>query len=278
MEFDGFNLNASVVIAAGDDLGRERLLRYGARPAFALERLRIMAGGRIGYRIKKVAHGARDKVRVMTPLEFLARVSALIPPPRYPLVRYHGVLAPASKWRRDVAPRPRDPKVDCMRSAGFPPGMWSPQSGERRHRREQKPQEPSHAAGAIDARVAREQLDPLPNVASGAALLTPNVLSVRHWDRLLGGRLLAPAARVDWATLLQRTFQVDVLACPKCNGRLRVLGEITELTIVRIVLESLGLPTEAPRPGRARATPPISSANPTSTDSARRRGPGRAVA
>jgi hypothetical protein len=99
VDFERFNLNASVAIAADDDLGRERLLRYGARPPFALERLRTISGGRITYRIKKVAHGAREKVRVMTPLDFLARLSALIPPPRYPLVRYHGVLAPGSKWR-----------------------------------------------------------------------------------------------------------------------------------------------------------------------------------
>ena len=32
VERDGFNLHASVVIAAEDDMGRERLMRYGARP------------------------------------------------------------------------------------------------------------------------------------------------------------------------------------------------------------------------------------------------------
>jgi hypothetical protein len=32
----------------------------------------------------------------MTSIELLARLSALLPPPRYPLTRYHGVLAPRS--------------------------------------------------------------------------------------------------------------------------------------------------------------------------------------
>jgi len=32
VERDGFNLQAGVRIEAGDDLGRERLLRYAARP------------------------------------------------------------------------------------------------------------------------------------------------------------------------------------------------------------------------------------------------------
>ena len=69
VEHDGFNLHASVVVAGDDDLGRERLMRYGARPQLALDRLRRLPGGRVGYRIKKL-HGGRAKHRVMTPLEF----------------------------------------------------------------------------------------------------------------------------------------------------------------------------------------------------------------
>ena len=90
VEHEGFNLHASVRIAAEDDSGRERLCRYGARPPFSLERLRLLPGGRIAYRIKKLGAG-RAKHRVMTPVELLARLAALVPPPRYPLVRYHGV-------------------------------------------------------------------------------------------------------------------------------------------------------------------------------------------
>jgi hypothetical protein len=55
-----------------------------------------------------------------------------------------------------------------------------------------------------------------------------------------------------WATLLRRSFDADVLACARCGGRLRLLGEVTDPNAVRLVLESLGLPTEAPRAARAR--------------------------
>jgi hypothetical protein len=48
---DGFNLHAGVRIEAGDDLGRERLARYGARPPLSLERLRRLPGGRVAYRL-----------------------------------------------------------------------------------------------------------------------------------------------------------------------------------------------------------------------------------
>jgi hypothetical protein len=51
---------------------------------------------------------------------------------------------------------------------------------------------------------------------------------------------------------LRRSFEVDVLACPGCGGRLRVLGEVTDPAMVRLVLDSLGMPTDAPRVARAR--------------------------
>ena len=85
-----------------------------------------------------------------------------------------------------------------------------------------------------------------------AVMLTPNVLSTKHWSRLLGGSLYAASPRVDWATLLRRSFDVDVLRCAGCGGRLRVLGEVTEPSLVRVVLESLGLPPDAPPVARAR--------------------------
>ncbi len=42
----------------------------------------------------------------MEPHQFLARLCALIPPPRHPLIRFHGVFGPASKWRAQVVPQP----------------------------------------------------------------------------------------------------------------------------------------------------------------------------
>jgi hypothetical protein len=41
-------------------------------------------------------------------------------------------------------------------------------------------------------------------VATGAASrVAPNILSVAHWDRLLGGELYAPLSRADWVLLLR---------------------------------------------------------------------------
>src|SRR4051812_37025445 len=69
-----------------------------------LERLSVLPDGRVAYRVKYAGRGGTH--RVMTKVEFLARLAALVAPPRYPLVRYHGVLAPHSKWPSAVVPRP----------------------------------------------------------------------------------------------------------------------------------------------------------------------------
>ena len=78
--FFGFNPHASTRIAADDDVGRERLFRYGLRPPFSLGRFRMLRDGRVCYRIKKSNRRA-SRCRIMTLIECLARLCALIPPP-----------------------------------------------------------------------------------------------------------------------------------------------------------------------------------------------------
>ena len=58
-----------------------------------------------------------------------------------------------------------------------------------------------------------------------------------------------------WADLLRRTFQIDILACPECGGRLRLLATIEERAVVERILKHLGLPVEAPSPAPARSPP-----------------------
>jgi hypothetical protein len=84
--YNDFDMHCAVGLAADDDKGRERLLRYCARPAFALEHIEPMKDGRIAYLMKTPRRGSTH--RVMTPVEFLGRLAILVPPPRYPLVRY----------------------------------------------------------------------------------------------------------------------------------------------------------------------------------------------
>ncbi|MFO0647286.1 MAG: transposase [Polyangiales bacterium] len=70
-DVEGFNLHASVVLGARDLEGRERVSE--------------LADGRIAWRLK-VSGGRGETHRIMEPMEFMARLAALVPPPRFPLV------------------------------------------------------------------------------------------------------------------------------------------------------------------------------------------------
>ena len=229
-------------IDADDDRGRELLCRHAARPPLALGRLRALPGGKLAYRVKGL-RGGRAKVRVMTPFELLARLAALVPPPRYPLVRYHGVLAPRSSWRSAVVPKPRTETPTHREHRDAARGAKRAKPAAPRARDAEKP-----ATTAVPPRTAY----PTTALVTRAIPLAPNILSVAHWERLHGGALFATAPRVDWATLLRRTFSADVLSCAKCGGRLRVMGMVDEPWFVSQLLGELGLPTEAPRAARAR--------------------------
>jgi hypothetical protein len=126
-ENSGFSVEASVRITLIDrDVpsyfkSLEHLLRYCARPPFALERLSVMRGedGRIsrvryvlprhkaanwvgsGRGRKTTRPGANGAVE-LSPCDFLDRLADLVPPPRKSRHRYHGVFAPNHKLRSAV--------------------------------------------------------------------------------------------------------------------------------------------------------------------------------
>jgi hypothetical protein len=246
--YEGFDVHAAVRIEANDDEGRERLLRYCARPPFALDRLRLTDDGQVSYRVK-YARGRRTH-RVMSPVEFLARLAALIPPPKFPLVRYHGVLAPNSKWRKHVVPQPsaeQRAQLDVKKAEA--PGCSKherPQPGPQFQRPPSRQPVPARANDVA----MRAPSQPFAELAHDA-------ITVRHWGRLLDGALLATSSRIPWADLLRRTHGVEALVCPKCEGRVRVLAAITEPATATAILGALGVveppKPKTPAPSRARA-------------------------
>ena len=54
---------------------------------------------------------------------------------------------------------------------------------------------------------------------------------------------------------MARTFGFDVLACPRCGSRLRLVALIDEAAVVDRILRPRGLPAEIPTPRPARAPP-----------------------
>ncbi len=103
--YRGFSLHAATRVAAHRRSGLEQLCRYVARPPLAIDRLTQIGAGKLAYKLKKPwADGTTHLF--FTPRQLLAKLAALVPPPRFNSVRYHGVLAPNSKARKHVVPSP----------------------------------------------------------------------------------------------------------------------------------------------------------------------------
>ena len=83
----------------------ERLCRYITRPAVSTERLSLTTQGNIRYRLKTPYRDGTTDV-VFEPLDFMARLAALVPTPRVNLIRYH-VFAPNHRLRDQVTPARR---------------------------------------------------------------------------------------------------------------------------------------------------------------------------
>ena len=84
---DGFSLNAAVACRAGERKKLERLCRYVARPPLALERLRLDGDGLVVHELKRPFRDGTTEF-LFEPLDFLARLAALVPRPRSHLLRY----------------------------------------------------------------------------------------------------------------------------------------------------------------------------------------------
>jgi hypothetical protein len=199
-ENSGFSVDASVRITLIDrDVpsyfrSLVHLLRYCARPPFALERLSLIrdADGRIiriryvlprhkaanwvgrGRGRKSTRPGASGVVE-LSPFEFLDRLADLVPRPRKHRHRYHGVFAPNHKLRRAVT-------ALAVGNIGKPRG---PVAG-------------GHAAGG--------------QPTEGCCCDTHQ--KPRSHD----------TSRIAWAKLMARVGEEFPLECPACGGDIRLIA------------------------------------------------------
>jgi len=68
--------------------------------------------GRIRYELKTPWRNGTTHV-IFEPLDFIARLVALVPKPRVNLIRFHGVFAPNSKYRSKVTLARRGRRKKC---------------------------------------------------------------------------------------------------------------------------------------------------------------------
>jgi len=106
-----FSLHAATVCEAHQRSRLERLCRYITRPPIATQRLSIDGQGRVVYRYKQPFRDGSTHV-VLEPLDFIARLAALVPRPRLNLTRFHGVFAPNFKHRKRIVPHSSRSRVD----------------------------------------------------------------------------------------------------------------------------------------------------------------------
>jgi hypothetical protein len=64
-----------------------------------------------------------------------------------------------------------------------------------------------------------------------------------------------PRRPIPWAELLRRTFQTDVLTCPRCRGTRRVVALVLRSATAQAILEHLRLPSR-PLPLPPATSPP----------------------
>ena len=108
----GFSLHAATVCEAYQRSRLERLCRYITRPPIATKRLSVDGRGRVVYQYKQPFRDGSTHV-ILEPLDFMARLAALVPRPRLNLTRFHGVFAPNFKHRQRIVPRRGQGRVDA---------------------------------------------------------------------------------------------------------------------------------------------------------------------
>jgi len=180
----GFSLPAALRCGAHQRKELERLCRYITRPAIANQRLKRNPAGQVVLQLKSPWREGTTHI-VMSPLELMQRLAALVPRPRLHLIRFHGVLAPHANLRAEIVPsEPLNAHQACDHHAQSPPAS-------------------------------------------------------------------APA-RMSWACLLKRVFDIDVEHCANCGGHLKIIAAIVDPVVITKILTHLHLPARAPPRSPAR--------------------------
>jgi hypothetical protein len=234
----GFDLHANVAVPAGDRARLEHLARYVLHPPVAQDALERTPQGNVVLKIRRPWHDGTRAI-LFEPHELIARLCSIIPKPRSNLLLYHGILGPSARLRRAAVGAAKESNA-----------------------RETPPEAPPASPSAMATEPATRSASPSPETSADPSRSGQGVCRVLgpESDRSQGDvdvpeSRSKPRPHTSWSTLMQRTFEIDVLACPGCGGRLRLLATIDDPNVVRKILSHLGLPTECPEALPARSPP-----------------------
>jgi hypothetical protein len=104
----GYSVHAATAIKAHERDRLEKLVRYMARPAIADDRLSLTADNSIKLRLKNQWRDGTESI-LFSPSEFIEKLIALVPIPRFHLTRYYGVFANRSQFRSKLPDMPEPP-------------------------------------------------------------------------------------------------------------------------------------------------------------------------
>jgi hypothetical protein len=127
----------------------------------------------------------------------MKKFAALVPPPKFNIVRYSGVFAPAAGCRSLIVPQVKAVAPPLHGGCQAAVEMQKTESGKAKERRGCQPR------------------------------------------------------NYPWAQLMTRVFGFDVLKCPRCGAKMRILAAINPPAAIQKILACLGLPTMAPPVARA---------------------------
>jgi hypothetical protein len=98
-----FSLHAGVACKSNQRNKLERLCRYITRPAITEQRWSLANNGNVIVALKTRYDDGTSHV-VLSPMEFMGRLAALVPKPRVNLTRFHGVFTPRAQIESACVP------------------------------------------------------------------------------------------------------------------------------------------------------------------------------
>ena len=225
----------------------EKLCRYLLRPPLAQDRLQLTDDGRVLMELRRPWSDGTTYL-VFEGVELLEKLAAITPRPRVNLLFYHGLLAPRARWRRLATSYGRPQVASAGDAPDAQPVTCAPalvsQHSHRLASAEQNNGDKHETMNLVNAPACRASSTTTESTAQGPSDSSTAGASAKEKRRYSA-----------WSELMRRAFSLDVLACPRCGSRMRLIATIEDPAVVKKILNHLGLSTEVPEAQRARPPP-----------------------
>jgi len=176
------------------------------------------------------------------------KLASIIPRPRINLLLYHGLMAPRACWRRLATSYGRPQAASTGDAPDTQASICAPTLVSQHSDRPGSPEQ--------SQRNKNETINVMNAPGSVASSPTSQSTTQGPSDSPTNGASAKEKKRYSaWSDLMRRAFSLDVLACPRCGSRMRLIATIEDPAVVKKILNHLGLSTEVPEARPARPPP-----------------------